>query len=105
MPAEPGQIIHVVLINWSEAMSPSALKKARETARGLVGKIPGIADLREGPSVSPEGLEGGFDYAVAITFDDAAARDQYLPHAEHEVLVEQIRSFADRVIVFDLAAS
>ncbi len=95
-------VIHVVLIQWRGDTTAAQLERARSTARGMANRIPGIDGLNEGPSVSPEGLEQGHDYALVIRFSDTSARDRYLPHPVHQELVEQIREHAVAVTVFDL---
>lgn len=97
-------IVHIVLIAWREEARQDDLDRLRATARGMATLIPGIVKIDEGPSVSPEGLEDGFHYGLAITFADAAARDNYLPHPDHQVLVEQIVANSSRVVVFDIPA-
>ncbi len=99
------EMSHIVLVQWRADM-PSALKEqARESARGFVDGIPGTLSVVEGPSVSPEGLEQGFDYGFVIRFADADARDAYLPHPVHRVLADLIGANAERVVVYDIEAS
>jgi len=95
-------IVHIVLIELSAGISEEERNLVRRTARSLASTIPGIERVEEGGSVSPEGLEHGFDYALVITFRDAQARDAYLPHPDHQILAGQISRHAKRVIVFDL---
>ena len=67
-------------------------REAVRAARARHGEPdPGIIALKEGPSVSPEGLERGHDYGFVVTFDDAAARDAYLPHPEHLAAADRDR--------------
>jgi len=96
---------HVVLVHWKDGTSSEALEAVADAARACVGAIPGIVDLTEGPSVSPEGLEQGYDWGLLIAFADAAARDAYLPHPVHRVLADLIGANAAGVVVFDLAAT
>ncbi|WP_210479221.1 Dabb family protein [Naasia sp. SYSU D00948] len=98
-------VIHVVLVEWRDDVSADAQERVREAARAMVGRIPGILRLDEGPSVSPEGLEQGFEWGLVITFDSEEARDGYLPHPVHRVLAEQIGAGAERVVVFDLPSA
>lgn len=97
-------IVHIVLVAWKEDMGREDLDRLRATARGMATLIPGILKIDEGPSVSTEGLEDGFQYGLAITFESVEARDEYLPHAEHQILVEQIVAHCSRVVVFDIVA-
>ncbi len=96
------EISHVVLVQWRADVAAAVKEQAREAARGFVDAIPGTLEVVEGPSVSPEGLEQGFDYGFVIRFADAAARDAYLPHPVHRVLADLIGANAERVVVYDL---
>ncbi len=96
------QVIHVVLVRWRDDLDDEARERARIAARDMVGRVPGIVRLDEGPSVSPEGLEQGFEWGLVVTFEDEAARDGYLPHPVHRVLGDQIGAGADKVVVFDI---
>lgn len=93
----------MVLIRWAPTTSAAHRDRARAVALGLPHRILGIESLVEGPSVSPEGLEDGFDYALAFTFASAAARDDYLPHPAHQELTALFADGAiEKVTVFDL---
>ncbi|MFC0678734.1 Dabb family protein [Lysobacter korlensis] len=98
------EITHVVLVQWRADVPAEVKEQARASARGFVGVIPGTVSVVEGPSVSPEGLEQGFDYGLVIRFADAAARDGYLPHPVHRVLADLIGAHAERVVVYDIEA-
>ena len=47
-------------------------------------KIPGIIAISAGADCSPEGLQRGHTHGFTVDFVDAAARDAYLPHPEHQ---------------------
>jgi Stress responsive A/B Barrel Domain len=96
------EISHIVLVQWRADVPAEVREQARTSARGFVDAIPGTLSVVEGPSVSPEGLEQGFDYGFVIRFADAAARDAYLPHRVHRVLADLIGGNAERVIVYDI---
>lgn len=95
---------HVVLVRWRPDADEAAREGVRAGVRGLATTVPGIRSLEEGPSVSPEGLEQGNDYGFVVTFEDAAARDAYLPHPEHLVVADAIGAAAAQVTVFDVGA-
>jgi hypothetical protein len=99
------QITHVVLVRWKPDTSEAAIGGVRELSQSLRKAIPGIETLREGPSVSPEGLEGGFAYGLVIEFEDEGARDAYLVHPAHLPLAEALRANAESLVVFDLGGS
>ena len=99
-------VTHVVLAEW--AGDESAAVDTAELARLIdthLARIAGVVAIDHGPSVSPEGLEGGFDWGMVVTFADTAARDAYLPHPEHAPVAEFLRAHARRVVVFDLLSS
>jgi hypothetical protein len=95
-------VTHVVLITWADHTDGPARHAVRQAIRSLQHRVPGVDDLREGESISPEGLESGFEYGFVITFPDAAARDAYLPPPEHLAVAEEIGRSAAKVLVFDI---
>ena len=50
----------------------------------LKHKISGIVDFEHGVNNSPENKNNGFTHVYLFTFENAAARDSYLPHPEHQ---------------------
>lgn len=99
-------IVHMVLIRWAPATLEQHIAEARVLARQMESQIPGILTLAEGPDVSPEGLADGFNYGLAITFESAKARDEYLPHPAHQKLVAMFADGAiEKVTVLDLEAN
>ncbi|WP_291378710.1 Dabb family protein [Demequina sp.] len=99
-----GNIVHVVLTEWRADAPAEALAQMRELARRFPAEIPGVVSVVEGASVSTEGLEAGYDWALVVTFESAAARDGYLPHPAHKPVAAVIGEWAERLVVFDLDA-
>jgi Stress responsive A/B Barrel Domain len=97
-------VVHVVLVKWRDDVPASAREEIARDDRAMAEAIPGILALEEGPSVSPEGLEQGFDWGLVVTFDSPEARDGYLPHPVHQAVGERIGGGADELVVFDVAA-
>ncbi|MHB2167431.1 Dabb family protein [Alsobacter sp. R-9] len=99
-------IRHVVLIRPSASATARDVSAAMEKVAALKGVIPGILDVRHGPDVSPEGLGRGYAMGFVVDFADAAARDAYLPHPEHQkagaALVAVAEGGIDGILVFDL---
>ncbi len=100
----PGTIVHVVLTQWRSDASSESIAEIKGAIGRFSAEIPGIVSVVAGPSVSPEGLEGGFDWALVVTFESAAARDGYLDHPSHLPVAALIGECAERVVVFDLSA-
>lgn len=97
-------IVHVVLVKWRDDVPPEAREEIARDARAMADTIPGILALEEGPSVSPEGHEQGFEWALVVTFDGPESRDGYLPHPVHRAVGERIGGGAEKLVVFDVAA-
>ena len=68
------------------------------------GSIPGILHVSGGYNNSPEGKSQGYDFAFVMWFEDAEARDRYLPHPEHKELGRRyVAPICEDVVVFDFA--
>lgn len=97
------EIVHVVLVEWDEATATGA-DRATELAQEHLPTIDGVLSVAAGPSVSPEGMESGFQWALVVRFRDAAARNAYLPHPAHQPVADHIGAHSARVVVFDVEA-
>lgn len=74
-------IRHIVLVNFKPDADVPAIFAALTS---LQQKIPGIIAIWTGRDCSPEGLQRGHSHGFTVDFIDAAARDAYLPHPEHQ---------------------
>lgn len=101
-------IHHLVLLRIQERTEPARVRQTFAALAGLKPKIPGLLSFAGGPYSSPEGLNQRFTHAFAMTFRDAAARNGYLTHPEHEKVKELILPLLegglDGVIAFDFEA-
>jgi hypothetical protein len=100
--AETTEVLHVVLAEWNEG-ADAADEATRLSAEHLT-RIDGVLSVSSGPSISGEGLEGGFDWMLVVRFRDRAALDAYLPHPEHLPVAGFLGDSAARVVVVDIAA-
>ena len=95
---KPKVMYHLVLLSFKRAdkadESLAALARLRE-------EIPGMRSYTDGPYSSPEGLNRGFTHAFVMTFESAAARDNYLSHPEHERVKNAVLPFVENVLAFD----
>jgi hypothetical protein len=80
-------IRHVVLCRFRKDADVAAVFAAIE---GLQHKIPGILAVTCGKDNSPEGLQKGFTHGFTVDFVNAAARDDYLPHPDHQVVGKMV---------------
>jgi hypothetical protein len=95
------EIVHVVLVEWREGVDPA---EADALVDRHLAPLPGLRSIARGPSVSTEGLEDGFDWALVIRFADQEALAAYLPHPEHVIVGQHLQASSTRLVVFDLAA-
>jgi len=97
-------IVHLVLAQWRADAPQEALAHLASIVGRFEAEIPGVVSVVAGASVSPEGLEAGFEWALVVTFTSADARDAYLDHPTHLPVAALIGQWAERVVVFDLSA-
>ena len=106
--AEREMITHVVLLRLKKDLSKNQVDHVFAEIAALRGRIPGILSFSSGPYSSPEGLHRGYTHGFTMTFADAAARDAYLPHPEHErvkeIVLGALDGGLDGVIAFDYAS-
>jgi len=96
---------HLVLLRFKTEASVDAIAAIERAFVALRGQIEGVRDLEWGTDVSPEGLAKGYTHAFMLSFDDAAARDAYLPHPAHQAFVAQLKPVLDDVLVIDYFAA
>jgi len=78
------KIKHIVFLKFKPETSPEQVDTIFSDLLDLSESIPGIEDYVAGANNSPEGLSQGYTHALVMTFTDAATRDAYLPHPDHE---------------------
>ena len=81
--AQKTQVRHMVVFKFKPDATPAQIQQVTDALRALKDRIPGIVSFEHGVNNSPEKKNLGFTHAFLITFQDAAARDAYLPHPEH----------------------
>jgi hypothetical protein len=100
--AHTADVLHTVLVKWKPGLDTGSVEGVRLLVRGLPHSVPGVLNLCEGPSVSQEGLERGWEYGFAITFASFDDLMSYLPHPAHQELVAQLTGCMEDVLVFDV---
>ena len=95
------QVKHFGVFAFKPGINPAMIDRCFAEMRAMVGKIPGLLDMTHGAYDSPEGLADGFTHGFIMTFENAAARNTYLPHPEHERVKAIVVPCLDRVVVFD----
>ena len=79
---------HVVVFRFRPEATEAQISEVTDAFRALKDSIPGVLAFEHGVNNSPEGKNLGFTHAYTLTFEDAAARDAYLPHPEHQAFGE-----------------
>ncbi len=92
---------HFGMFEFKEGVTEAQIVACFSAMGGMVGKIPGLLGIEHGPYESTEGLNEGFTHGFIMTFDNAASRDAYLPHPEHERVKLIVVPCLERVVVFD----
>ena len=101
-------IVHMVLLRIRKDVAPKDVERIFTELAGLQRKIPGLLTFSGGKYSSPEGMQKGFTHGFCMTFKDAASRDVYLPHLEHEkvkkIVFAALDGGLDGVTAFDYEA-
>ncbi len=104
-------ITHMVLLRVRKDVKKSEIDRVFAALAGLKGKIPGLLSFSGGAYSSNEGLQRGFTHGFCMTVPDAAARDAYVPHPEHEKVKKLVLAILDGgpdgsggVIAFDYSS-
>ena len=99
-------IRHCVFVRFRQDVSTAERESIYDDLRALKPRLDGLLADSYGRNVSPEGLGKGFADGFTMDFRDAAARDAYLAHPDHQAagarLVGALEGGTDGLIVFDL---
>lgn len=95
------KVKHIALIQFKADTTPDQVDQIFNTLLDLSESIPGVEDFISGPNNSPEGLNAGHTHAFVMTLTDAAARDAYLTHPEHQAFVQNALPLIEKVTVVD----
>jgi hypothetical protein len=95
------KVKHIALVKFKPGTTTDQVDQVFNDLLDITETIPGIEDYVGGPNNSPEGKAKGYTHAFIITFADAAARDAYLPHPDHERFRAAALPHVEDVIVVD----
>jgi hypothetical protein len=99
-------IQHCVFLRFKSALQAADKQALYDAICALTAVVPGMLDVKYGPNVSPEGLNGGFRDGFIVTFENAEARDAYLVHPDHVAVGDRIVASTDGglagLLVFDM---
>jgi hypothetical protein len=95
------KIKHIALLKFKDGTSEQQIEKVFADLMDLSETVPGIEDYVSGANNSPEGQNQGYTHGFVMTFENAAARDAYIPHPEHQRFMTAAMPHIDSVVVFD----
>jgi hypothetical protein len=95
------KVKHIALVKFKEGTTPEQIEQLFDSLLDISENIDGIEDYVSGTNSSPENLNKGYTHAFVMSFHDAAARDAYLAHPEHEKVKNNIIPLVDDILVFD----
>jgi hypothetical protein len=99
--AKRGPLKHVVLFKFKDEATKEQVQEVVDAFSAMPKQIDAIAGFEMGTDVSVEKLSQGFTHCFVVTFKDAAARDEYLPHPVHKKFVDLALPRIDKVLVVD----
>ena len=94
---------HVVLFKFKPEVTKPQVQEVVDVFAALPKRIDTIAAFEWGTDVSVEMKSEGFTHCFVVSFKDAKARDEYLPHAAHGEFVKLVGPRIEKVLVFDFA--
>lgn len=97
---------HVVVFKYKPEATEAQIKVITDAFRALKDQIPGITGFEYGTNNSPESLNQDFTHVYLLTFENAEARDTYLPHPKHAAFGEILQGSGifDGAFVIDYVA-
>jgi hypothetical protein len=95
------KVKHIALFKFKEGTAQEQIDQALDQILELSESIDGIEDYVGGVNNSPEGLNQGYTHGFVMTFKDAAARDTYLTHPDHERVKTTVLPSIGSIVIFD----
>jgi hypothetical protein len=94
-------IRHIILIKFKTTASYSEIDKLKQNFESMPTKIEGVCSVEWGLNDSDEGKNKNYTHVVLMNFVYKSARNNYLPHPEHDELKNLFIPILDDLIVFD----
>lgn len=94
---------HVVLFTFRPDLDADKISEAVGKFSALAREIDVVRQFEWGENVSPEGLGQGYTHCFFLSFDDAAARDEYLNHPAHQIFVAYVQPLLAQALVVDFS--
>ena len=94
-------IRHLLLLQFTPETTEQDIAEILALFVAAKEKIDGIITVTVGENISLEGKNKHFTHCIAMDFIDESARDQYLPHPEHQKMKSRFRPHIADILVFD----
>lgn len=78
------QMKHIVIFKFKPTATADQIEKVTNAFRELKNQVPGVIAFEHGINDSPENKNLSFTHVYQLTFENASARDTYLPHPAHK---------------------
>ena len=98
--AAEGPLRHAVFFQYHADSYPGGADEVREAFDALPGKIDEIQKYQRGTNTH-RGLDAGLTDAFLLSFDNAADRDAYLVHPDHQAFGGVLRPHLRQAFVID----
>ena len=95
------KVKHIVLLKFKDGTTEEQIGKFFEDVLDLSETVPGIDDYVSGTNCSLESRNQGLTHGFIMTFSDAAVRDAYIVHPEHERFKTMALGGVENLLVFD----
>lgn len=92
---------HFGVFKFNADVTAAQIEESFAAMQDMVGKIPGLLEMENGPYKSDEGLNDEFTHGFIMTFDTAESRDVYLDHPVHLKVVDLVKPRLEKLVVFD----
>jgi len=83
---------HIVIFKYKPRATSEQIETVTKAFGEFQNTIPGIVSFEHGINDSPEKKDQGFTHVYMLTFENALARDKYLPHPEHQKFGQMLDS-------------
>ena len=91
----------MVSFKFKPSASQEQVNALIQAFEGLQKDIPQIKAFEWGLNNSPEGFDKGMTHIFQLTFENAKARDEYLPHPAHKAFGDTHGGIIEDLVVVD----
>ncbi|QKX62377.1 uncharacterized protein TRUGW13939_09536 [Talaromyces rugulosus] len=97
-------IYHVVLFKLKDGVSNDQLKELVATAKGLIGRVPGLTSLEANkPLPSSAAAAQGYNAGIVAVLEDEAALAAYNEKSNGATAQKWREELVDSTLVYDLS--